>query len=118
LSVLTTRAKSEAPRALTSSRTPEKLTLLRVMGSVWSFQDPGDGRLYRCEIDSEGNERWLVQDIGVEGEWIYPSEAQNQRTLEIRYCSFCGKQFEFSPSVESRQQSFSLPDLDVFSIIR
>jgi hypothetical protein len=63
------------PWTLTSAGTPEKLTLLGVMGSVWSFQDPRDGRLYRCEIDSEGNERWLVQDIPAESEWICPSEA-------------------------------------------
>lgn len=60
---------------LTRHPTPGKLTLLRVMGSVWTFQDPGDGRLYRCEIDSDGDERWLVQAIPAESEWISPSEA-------------------------------------------
>jgi len=60
---------------LTRHPTPDKLTLLRAMGSVWSFQDSRDGRLYRCEIDSDHNERWFVQHVQVEREWIYPSEA-------------------------------------------
>jgi hypothetical protein len=45
------------------------------MGSVWTFQDPGDGWLYRCEIDSDGNEGWFVQAIRAKSEWIDQSEA-------------------------------------------
>jgi hypothetical protein len=45
------------------------------MGSVWSFQHARDGRLYRCEIDSDGNERWFVQAIRAEREWVSQSEA-------------------------------------------
>lgn len=41
------RNSNSAWTPLTRRPTPEKLTLLRVMGSLWSFQDPGDGRLYR-----------------------------------------------------------------------
>ena len=47
-----------------------------MIGTVWNFQDPKNGRLYRCQIDSDGNERWFVQTIrAAEAEWIYQSEA-------------------------------------------
>jgi len=53
----------------------EKLTLLEVMGGVWSFQDPGATRLYRCETDPTGGERWCFKVIRTEREWISQSDA-------------------------------------------
>jgi len=46
-----------------------------VIGTVWNFQDPKNGRRYRCQIDSDGTERWFVHSIRAEGEWISQAEA-------------------------------------------
>jgi hypothetical protein len=63
-------------KLLTRHTTPEKWLLLRVIGTVWNFQDPKNGRLYCCQIDSDGNEGWFVQAIrAAEAEWIYQPEA-------------------------------------------
>ena len=62
-------------RVLTHGPEPEKLTLLEVMGGVWTFQDPGNDRLYRCEIDPDGSERWFFKVIRAEHEWISQSDA-------------------------------------------
>jgi hypothetical protein len=60
---------------LTRRPAPEKLTLLEVMGGVWTFQDPGNDRLYRCEIDPGGTERWFFKAIRTESELISQSDA-------------------------------------------
>jgi hypothetical protein len=52
-----------------------RLILLEVMGVVWTFQDPGNDRLYRCEIDPDGSERWVFKVIRAEHEWISQSDA-------------------------------------------
>ena len=62
-------------RAVTRCPAPDKLTLLEVMGGVWTFQDPGNDRLYRCEVDASGDERWFFKLIPTESEWISPSDA-------------------------------------------
>ena len=54
---------------------PRELTLLGVTGGVWKFQDPGNTRLYRCEIDPDGSERWFFRVIRTECEWISQSDA-------------------------------------------
>jgi hypothetical protein len=64
---------------LTQHPTPKKLTLLGVMGNVWSFQDPANGRLYRCEVDSMGNEQWYVMPPTIQHEWISLAEAARLR---------------------------------------
>ena len=75
------RAKQGATLDLTSWRpvagrpAPRKLTLLEVMGGVWTFQDPGNDRLYRCEIDAGGTERWFSKVIPKESELISQSDA-------------------------------------------
>ena len=75
------RAKQEGVFDPTSWRpvarcpAPEKLTLLEVMGGVWTFQDPSGDRLYRCEIDPDGSERWFFKVIRTESEWISQSDA-------------------------------------------
>ena len=61
-------------KPLTRHPTPEKWILLEVMRDVWSFRDSA-GRLYHREIDAEGNERWFVQAIRAEREWISQAEA-------------------------------------------
>jgi hypothetical protein len=33
--------------------------LLEVKGRVWIFQHPKSLGLYRCELDTEGNEQWF-----------------------------------------------------------
>src|SRR5262245_4028192 len=61
---------------LTRHPIPEKLTLLQMMGHVWSFQELGDGRPYSCEVDwSFGSEHWFVMPATTEQQWISPSEA-------------------------------------------
>ena len=45
------------------------------MGGVWTFQDTGNTRLYRCEIDASGRERWFSQSIREEGDWILQADA-------------------------------------------
>ena len=62
-------------RPLTWRPTHEKLTLLEVMGGVWTFQDPRNDRLYRCEIDPGGSERWFFKVARTEREWISQSDA-------------------------------------------
>ena len=54
---------------------PRKLILLEVMGGVWTFQDPENTCLYRCEIDPEGSERWFFKMLHREPEWISQSDA-------------------------------------------
>ena len=54
---------------------PEKLTLLGVMGGVWTFQGPGNDYLYRCEIDPGGTERWFFKVIRTESELLSQSDA-------------------------------------------
>jgi hypothetical protein len=51
------------------------LTLLEVMGGVWTFQDPGEECLYRREIDPSGIEHWLFKSIPAEREWSSQSDA-------------------------------------------
>ena len=41
----------------------ERLTLLEVTGGVWTFQDPRNDRLYRCEVDPDGSGRWFFKDV-------------------------------------------------------
>jgi hypothetical protein len=53
----------------------EKLTLLEVMGGVWTFQDPRNDRLYRCEVDPHGSGRWFSKAVRTEGELISQSDA-------------------------------------------
>jgi len=53
----------------------EKLTLLEVMGSVWTFQDPRNDRLYRFEVDPDGSGRWFFKDVRTEGELISQADA-------------------------------------------
>jgi hypothetical protein len=53
-----------------------RLILLEVMGVVWTFQDPGNDRLYRCEIDPDGSERWFFKVIRDGHEWISQSDAR------------------------------------------
>ena len=55
--------------------TRARLILLEVMGGVWTFQDPGNDCLYRCEIDPDGSERWFFKVIRTEHEWISQSDA-------------------------------------------
>ena len=62
-------------RPLTWRPAPRKLTLLKVMGGVWTFQDLGNDRLYRCEIDPGGTERWFFKVIRTESELISQSDA-------------------------------------------
>ena len=62
-------------QSLTRRLAPEKLTLLEVIGGVWTFQDPGNDRLYRCEIDPGGTERWFSKVIPTESELISQSDA-------------------------------------------
>jgi hypothetical protein len=45
------------------------------MGGVWTFQDPGIDRLYRCEVDPTGSEQWFFKIIHNEREWISQSDA-------------------------------------------
>jgi hypothetical protein len=45
------------------------------MGGVWTFQDQGNDRLYRCEIDPGGTERWFCKVIPTESELISQSDA-------------------------------------------
>ena len=59
----------------------EKLTLLEVMGSVWTFQDPRNDRLYRCEVDPDDSGRWFFKDVRTEGELI--SEADAARLVGV-----------------------------------
>ncbi len=40
-----------------------------------TFQDPGNDRLYRCEIDPTGSERWFFKAIRAEVELISQSDA-------------------------------------------
>ena len=61
-------------RVLARAPKPEKLTLLEVMGGVWTFQDPANDRLYRCETDPGGSERWFSKVIPTESELISQSE--------------------------------------------
>jgi hypothetical protein len=58
---------------------PRKLILLHAMGGVWTFQHPRNGRLYRCEVNSDGNERWLVKAVSTESQWISQAEAARLR---------------------------------------
>jgi hypothetical protein len=66
------------------------------MGSLWSFQDPRDGRLYRCETDS--GDRAMVclgclsgegvdfPGVGGENPWRQPSsDTQYNRGWASRY---------------------------------
>ena len=62
-------------KSLTRRLAPRKLTLLEVMGGVWTFQDAGNDRRYRCEIDPDGSERWFFKVIRTEYEWISQSDA-------------------------------------------
>ena len=45
------------------------------MGEVWTFQDPENDRLYRCEVDPDGSERWFFKVIRTESESISQSDA-------------------------------------------
>jgi hypothetical protein len=54
---------------------PRKLILLRLVGGVWIFRDPGNTHLYRREIDPDGSERWSCKVIRTEREWISQSDA-------------------------------------------
>ena len=54
---------------------PEKLILLRVAGWVWTFQDPRNYRLYRCEVEPDGCERWSCQAIRTVHDWISQADA-------------------------------------------
>ena len=62
-------------RPVTRRPAPRKLILLEVMGVVWTFQDPENTCLYRCEVDPDGSERWSFKAIHAEPEWISQSEA-------------------------------------------
>jgi hypothetical protein len=62
-------------RAVTRCPAHDKLTLLEVMGEKWTFQDPENDRLYRCEVDASGNEVWFFKLIRTESEWISQSDA-------------------------------------------
>ena len=62
-------------RPLTWRPAPEKLTLLEVMGGVWTFEDQRNTRLYRCEIDPGGTERWFFKVMRTESELISQSDA-------------------------------------------
>lgn len=66
---------------------PKKLILLHVMGGVWNFQHPRNGRLYRCEVDSGGNERWLVKAGSTESRWISQAEAARLRGVSSQTIS-------------------------------
>jgi hypothetical protein len=57
------------------------------MGNVWSFQDPANGRLYRCEVDSMGNEQWYVMPPTIQHEWISLAEAARLRGVTIKAIS-------------------------------
>jgi hypothetical protein len=46
-----------------------------VGADVWTSQHPRNGRLYRCEANSVGNERWFVKAVGTESQWISQAEA-------------------------------------------
>jgi len=77
-------AQTESPSkpwralGLTLRPSPETLILLEVIPGVWIFED-SEGRLYRCEVDSDGNERWFVKarlrTLSDERDWISQSEA-------------------------------------------
>lgn len=55
---------------------PEQLILLEATGGgAWTFQNPRNDRLYRCEIDPSGSERWFFKAIPTESEWISQSDA-------------------------------------------
>jgi len=60
---------------LTRRPAPRKLILLQLMGAVWTFQDPENTCLYRCEADPDGSEQWFFKVIRTEREWISPSDA-------------------------------------------
>ena len=62
-------------RPVTRRPAREKLTLLEVMGGVWTFQDPENTCLYRCEVDPTGSEHWVFKAICTEREWISQSDA-------------------------------------------
>lgn len=62
-------------RPVTRRPAPRKLTLLEVMGGLCTFQDSGNDRLYRCEIDPGGTERWFFKVIPTESELISQSDA-------------------------------------------
>jgi hypothetical protein len=62
-------------RPVTRRPKPRKLILLGVMGGVWTLQDPGNDRLYRCEVDPDGSERWFFKVVRAEREWISQSDA-------------------------------------------
>jgi len=48
-------------RPVTRRPAPRKLILLEVMAGVWTFQDPGNTCLYRCEVDPDGSEGWFFK---------------------------------------------------------
>ena len=72
-SILPNEATSWRP--VTRCPALEKLMLLGVAGGVWNFKDPGSDRLYRCEVDPDGNERWFFIVIPTESELISQSDA-------------------------------------------
>lgn len=80
-SVLPSEDHPRSWRPVTRRPVAEKLTLLQVMGGVWTFQDPGRERLYRCEIDPCAGERWSFKVVHPAGEWI--SQADAARLLGI-----------------------------------
>ena len=68
------KPSSQSWKALRQRPTPEQLTLLEMIPGVRIFEDP-EGRLYRCEIGSDGCERWFVKSVGEKSEWLSQSEA-------------------------------------------
>jgi hypothetical protein len=54
---------------------PHRLTLLRLVGRVWTFQDPDRDRLYQLSIDQDEQEHWSWKVLHAEREWLPQADA-------------------------------------------
>ena len=70
------QAKADSDwQPVTRRPSPRELTLLGVVGGVWTFQDPKRERLYQLVIHHDGKECWSCKDVQSEREWLSQSEA-------------------------------------------
>jgi hypothetical protein len=66
---------SDPWQSITRPRALHTLMLVRLVGGVWTFQDPKRERLYQLVIDHDGKECWSCKDVQTEREWLSQSEA-------------------------------------------